>query len=735
MSTTEPDPPAPNGTAPTPALDPTPAALPIPTTSSTTPTRPSLLKRIFKRRNRVHNDEGAQDQTAVQNNFMAKHGVNNGAAPGAAPTLAEAEVNMGCFQKLKHRIANFTIDPSTDMFYYWTCFITAGYIYNLLFIIARQVFKDLNGPTSVSLCSNSTVNSSITLECSYEMLTNMKAMPTLKPYEDNGWAKHWNIRLGWFICDVFVDIIYAIDCFLNSRMGFLEQGLVERDIEKIHKRYFASREFKIDIITLIPLDYLLGWPFPVFTIWKGIPLIRANRLLRVARVKEFLERTETRSSIPNAFRVLVVVCYIVIIIHWNACLYFWISEFIGLGTDNWVYGHLNKQSLPDDVTDTLLRRYVYSFYWSTLILTTIGEVPSPVRNIEFVFVTLDLMCGVLIFATIVGNVGSMISNMSAARTEFQNKMDGIKQYMELRKVSKQLEMRVIKWFDYLWANKQSLSDQQVLKVLPDKLQAEIAMQVHFETLRKVRIFQDCEAGLLAELVLKLQLQVFSPGDYICRKGDIGREMYIVKRGRLQVVAEDGIQVFATLQEGSVFGELSILNIAGSKNGNRRTANVRSVGYTDLFVLNKNDLWNALREYPEARKSLLTKGREILRKDNLLDENAPEEQQSVEEIAENLNGSVKVLQTRMARLIAEHSSTETKLLKRIEMLENHLARYKALSTRRQKHLTSGSSLDTHDIDMPSTSTHHLTTTRHHPRLRHAQTLDLTTGSEQQERLLK
>ena len=103
--------------------------------------------------------------------------------------------------------------------------------------------------------------------------------------------------------------------------------------------------------------------------------------------------------------------------------------------------------------------------------------------------TLDLMCGVLIFATIVGNVGSMISNMSAARTDFQTKMDGIKQYMTLRKVSKSLEVRVIKWFDYLWDNKQSLSDQQVLEILPDKLQAEIAMHVHFETLRKVRIFQ------------------------------------------------------------------------------------------------------------------------------------------------------------------------------------------------------------------------------------------------------
>lgn len=51
-------------------------------------------------------------------------------------------------------------------------------------------------------------------------------------------------------------------------------------------------------------------------------------------------------------------------------------------------------------------------------------------------------------------------------------------------------------------------------------------------------------------------------DFVCRKGDIGREMYIVKRGRLQVIGEDGFKVAVTLQEGAVFGELSILNIPG-----------------------------------------------------------------------------------------------------------------------------------------------------------------------------
>jgi CRP-like cAMP-binding protein len=49
--------------------------------------------------------------------------------------------------------------------------------------------------------------------------------------------------------------------------------------------------------------------------------------------------------------------------------------------------------------------------------------------------------------------------------------------------------------------------------------------------------------------------VFSPGDYVCRKGDVGKEMYIIKRGKLDVVADDGRQVYVTLGDGAVFGEV------------------------------------------------------------------------------------------------------------------------------------------------------------------------------------
>lgn len=58
---------------------------------------------------------------------------------------------------------------------------------------------------------------------------------------------------------------------------------------------------------------------------------------------------------------------------------------------------------------SLTRQYIYSFYWSTLTLTTIGETPTPENETEYLFVVADFLAGVLIFATIVGNIGLCVA--------------------------------------------------------------------------------------------------------------------------------------------------------------------------------------------------------------------------------------------------------------------------------------------------------------------------------------
>ena len=54
---------------------------------------------------------------------------------------------------------------------------------------------------------------------------------------------------------------------------------------------------------------------------------------------EFFEKTETRTNFPNAFRITRVVLYILILIHWNAAIFFWVSFSIGFGSDMWVYNN------------------------------------------------------------------------------------------------------------------------------------------------------------------------------------------------------------------------------------------------------------------------------------------------------------------------------------------------------------------------------------------------------------
>ncbi|KAI5736043.1 hypothetical protein M8J77_025884 [Diaphorina citri] len=469
---------------------------------------------------------------------------------------------------------------------------------------------------------------------------------------------------------------------LRAALGYLDQGLMVRDSTLLRRNYFKSKRWRTDVLSLLPTDLIYFYWAPGSCNFKVLPcpvIVRTNRLLRVPRMLEFFDRTETRTGYPNVFRICKVVFCILILIHWNACIYFAMSFAIGFGQDNWVYNNTGANN------SCLSRQYIYSFYWSTLTLTTIGETPQPEIDVEYLFVVADFLAGVLIFATIVGNIGSMISNMNVARVEFQNRMDGVKQYMAFRRVTKELEARVIRWFAYTWANKQALDEDRVLAALPDKLKAEIAIHVHLDTLRKVRIFQDCEPGLLEELVLKLRLQVFSPGDYICRKGDVGKEMYIVKRGKLNVVADDEETVLATLSAGSVFGEVSVLEIAGNRTGNRRTANVRSLGYSDLFCLAKRDLWETLADYPEARHSLMERGCQLLRKDGLLDEeafrNSQVEHEALKDTVRRLDTTLEHLQTRFARLMAEYLSQQAKMKQRLALLEQGASVNQATSSKR------------------------------------------------------
>uniref|UniRef100_A0A8B9GNM8 Cyclic nucleotide gated channel subunit alpha 4 n=1 Tax=Astyanax mexicanus TaxID=7994 RepID=A0A8B9GNM8_ASTMX len=463
----------------------------------------------------------------------------------------------------------------------------------------------------------------------------------------------------WLTLDYVCDLVYVGDIFMKVHTGFLEQGILVVDQARLKKRYLHSSRFLWDLASLLPTD-LLYLHLGVHT-----PLLRVNRLLRTPRLSEALDRMETRTAYPNIFRIAKLMILIFILIHWNACVYFALSSFIGFGTDSWVY-----PNLTDPEFASMRRQYFYSFWFSTLILTTVGDTPDPQREEEYLFMIADLLIAVLVFASVVGNVSNVIMNLRNRDNVFFPNHELVKGYLRNRRISKVLQNRVNDWYQHLHINKKITRENEILQQLPVTLQTAIAVSVHLPTLSKVTIFQNCESSLLEELVLKLTPQVYSPGEYVCRKGDVGHEMYIIKEGKLAVVADDGVTQFAVLGDGNFFGEISILNIKGNKSGNRRTANIRSIGHSDLFSLSKEDLTDTLSEFPAAKQLLEEKGRQILTKMGMLEktDECEVEKEKTEDKVERLEGSLETLQTKLARLMAELESTARKMMRRVEQLE-------------------------------------------------------------------
>lgn len=389
----------------------------------------------------------------------------------------------------------------------------------------------------------------------------------------------------WLAFDILVDILFIADIFVCALTTYEVDGEVIKDRKAILHNYLRGW-FIPDLLSVIPCEVL------VVVLSEYTPLLSANRLIRMIRLTYYFSQWEKVTSLkPSVIRIFKSTFVILFLAHFIGCGFFLV---IIIEKDDAKKDFTGTENITDK---SLGSKYIRAFYWSFVTMTGYNNT-NPHTQLETLFSIFVTMVGISLFATIIGTVGSLVTNLDSSALYFRQKMDGINDYMKYKRIPQDLQNEVRNYYTYLWKSGKGLDKNKVLDDLPPYLKNKMSVILNSEIIKKVPLFQKCkdDTEFINEIVKCLKPRVCLPNSFVVRKGEVGNEMFFISRGELNVVSDDDKVVF-TLKDGGFFGEIALLY------DTKRTASIVARTYCDMFVLTKEDFKKVMKKFPVQSKGI------------------------------------------------------------------------------------------------------------------------------------
>lgn len=370
---------------------------------------------------------------------------------------------------------------------------------------------------------------------------------------DNPLPSAWNLLLTG---------ILAGDVFIRLRVGTGLSGAKESEANSAHRLGSVSLAIA-DVVAAIPWMLLTG--VPALELLRLVKVTRLTEAFRWQRSGDILHRTLLRLA-RFSF-------WVVLTVHWLAC--------------GWIA--LRGIESTSDRSGV----YLESLYWCVTTLTSVGYGDiTPQTAAEKLYAMLLMILGVGVYGFVIGNVANLLSKIDMIKATYQSNIDRLSGFLRYRDVPADLRQRIFEYFAYLWEKRRGYDESMVLAELPPSLRTELSLILKQEVVAKVPFLQEASGELIRDLCQCLNPEVYMPDDVIYRSGEIGRHMYFVGSGRVDLVGQDDAAILETVEAGGFFGEIALLH------GRPRLATARAADYCDLYVLNKESFDRVLSRYPD-----------------------------------------------------------------------------------------------------------------------------------------
>jgi Cyclic nucleotide-binding domain/Ion transport protein len=363
-------------------------------------------------------------------------------------------------------------------------------------------------------------------------------------------------HFDWLITLIFIaDLVYNFLIRINSKDG-------KTDFIKIESS--SNSNFWLFV------DFVAAFPFHLI---PGFSILQMLRIIKLSRVAQYMHELRQRVlRFGDYLNLGFFIFWLLLLIHWFAC--------------GWVILY----SFPNGTDNSAI--YINSLYWCIQTFTTVGYGDiTPVNNGQHIYSIIVMLLGVGVYGYLIGNVANILSKRDPAKAQYFENIESLKAFSNFRNIPIGIQKKIRDYFAYIWKKRLGYDESAFISKLPSGLQDEVSLFLKRDILEKIPLFKGIDDMFLKEMSLHLRPLVFTPGEYVFKEGDKGNEMYFVIRGRLEVVEKDS-KIRNILKDGDFFGEIALF-----KNINR-TAGVRAVTYSDLYILDKDVFNYCLESYPE-----------------------------------------------------------------------------------------------------------------------------------------
>mmetsp|Transcript_33786 Transcript_33786/g.68759 ORF Transcript_33786/g.68759 Transcript_33786/m.68759 type:complete len:791 (-) Transcript_33786:2235-4607(-) len=407
----------------------------------------------------------------------------------------------------------------------------------------------------------------------------------------------WYETVAWQkVLFTALDIWFALDIMLNFRTGYINHGTVVMGPKKIASNYL-SKWFLVDLLGTLPFELMISAQVSSRKSLKLAKYFKIPKLLRISRVMKYVRNHQ---YVYDFSKVLIL---IFTLMHIGACAWVMLLDPCNEEKSNYAGADVCAQS-------NVYHIYAEALHISASMMLGVSNLhiigKSGMLNLDFegrhedstkVFLisTLFMMIGLFLIALLISEANVYVMGKMQGSAAFQRKTDRVNHEMEYYGVPDDLQRQVRAFYDYIWIHQKQYDDKIALlsdQQMSTDLQRKLALHLFKDVVSHISFFSEIDDLLLGEICMSLRTKVFLPGDMIFFKGDVGKELFIISKGVVEVLRDDlpmskrRDAPKILLENGSFFGEIALVMEV------RRTSSVQARTVCEVNIL-QQDAFDAI----------------------------------------------------------------------------------------------------------------------------------------------